>query len=227
MKIIGRAVTFLFLTGFIARGDDSALADARAKFAKQDAELNTVYKEVAATLDKEQAADLLKRQRVWLGFRDARSESRHRFDTGQEVDDPKTTVEYWRAMADYTADRIAFLRIYSGKGLPPGISGEYTDAYDGSLTLKETGRGVAFHLLVVRGHTAHIGEISGVLHPKGGKAHFRGKADPGIDEPPCEMEFAFSAGHIVTIVQRTKDPDAGMGVSYDGDYFKTGKPAKP
>jgi len=217
-------LVLLVLGGAAVRGDDKpAVAKARAKFEKADTELNSIYKALAAQLDKAGAAKLREDERAWIQYRDDMSESAPSFMGNGTVDEPKSMADYWEAMTTFTRDRIEFLRVYTGKDVPQGITGEYSDCYGASLKLEETKKGVLFDLVAVRGHSASNGELSGVLQPKDGKAYFKQQRDPGDGEKPCELVFTFIEGHIVKIEQKTPDPDAGNGVYYDGEYYKTRK----
>jgi uncharacterized protein YecT (DUF1311 family) len=210
-----------------ARGADNraTLAAARSKFTKQDAALNTVYKTVIATLDKTGAAQLRKDESDWLKYRDDLSENAPHFNGHGDPDDPKTTPDYWDMMKSLTEERVGFLRAWTGRDVPPGITGEYSDCHGATLDLEETKSGIKFDLTAVRGPSAHNGEITGVIHPKGDTARFVEQLDTTISpaEPPCELTFTFIGGHIVKVAQKGRDPDAGMGVYYDGAYYKIGK----
>lgn len=197
---------------------DPAVEAARTKFAEADALLNKVFKETCADLDKEETAALKKKEAAWEKFRDTTSAARAQH--GDKKMDPKLSADYWASMESYDRVRINFLQIYTGKGLPKGISGEYTDCQDGDLELDETKDGINFTLSVVRGGESHTGQISGTAVRKGNTAHFKQQVEPGQKGKPCELVFTFSAGHIVKIEEVTPDPDAEAGVHYDGDYYK-------
>ena len=209
--------------------DKAALAKARAKLEKQDAALNKIYTSLAASLGKAQAAELRADERAWLDYRDHMADAAPWFNTGSNPDDPKTTVDYWHAMESFTSERVDFLRAWTGKSVPPGITGEYSDCHGGDLDLEETNSGVKFRITAVRGTRAHIGEIGGVIHPRDGAARFVETLDATIApaEPSCELTFTFIDGHIVKISQKNHDPNAGSGVWYEGTYRKMGRLKKP
>ncbi|HWB60377.1 MAG TPA: lysozyme inhibitor LprI family protein [Chthoniobacteraceae bacterium] len=223
IRNIALALLLAAVAGRAAAEGAGTLDSSRAKFAKRDTELNAVYKLVLNDLGKADATRLRADEKRWLSYRDTMSEAAPRFNTGRWPADPKSTVYYWNAMADYTAERIEFLRAWTGSNVPPGITGSYSDCYGASLDLEETKAGVKFHLVAVRGSAGHIGEIKGVIHPKDGTAYFKGEANNSLKLPPCELIFKFAGGHIVNVVEETRDPDAGAGVSYAGSYYKIGK----
>lgn len=208
-----------------ASKDKAALERSRARFTKQDALLNTVYKSVIASLDKEGAAQLRKDEGDWLKYRDDMSGSAPSFNGQEEPDDPKTSPAYWDMMEALTGERVEFLRAWTGRDVPPGLTGEYSDCHGGVLDLEETKSGIKFDLTAVRGPSAHNGEITGIIHIKGNTARFVQPIDTTVSppEPPCQLTFTFIAGHIVKVAQKGQDPDAGEGVYYDGAYYKTGK----
>lgn len=208
-----------------ARADDkAALARAKAAFEKQDAALNTVYKALIATLDKTAAAELRKDEKDWLQYRDDMTDT---YGPNGDADDPKATVDYWKSMADFTSERTEFLRAWTGRDVPPGITGEYSDCHGGSLLLEETKAGVKFDITAVRRRSAANGELTGVIHIKDNTARYVEKLDDGEEGPPCELTFTFVGGHIAKITQKGRDPGAGEGVYYDGSYYKIGKLKKP
>lgn len=216
----------LGMTACLAQ-DKPTLEQAREKFEAADALLGKTCKETCDGLDKTGAAALQKKQQAWLKFRDAKAESLLPADAEGKKSDPKLSVDYWETMTGYTEVRIDFLHAWSGKNLPPGITGEYTDSEDGDLQLEETKDGIEFSFSVVRGNASHAGQITGIIQPKGGKAYFKEKLEDGQKGPPCELAFAFTDGHIVKVVEKSPDPDVESDVHYGGDYFKTTQAAKP
>lgn len=190
----------------------------RAKFELADAELNKVYKATIAELDKEKAAKLREDERDWIAYRDEMVA--HDF---HEDENPKLDPDYWVTLAIYARERTAFLHAWSGKHVPSGITGEYSDSYGGTLDLEETKEGINFSINAVRTRAHNEGNIDGTLHRKGDKAYF--KQQPGQEElfgPPCELVFTFIDDHIVKIEEKVPDSGAGHNVHYSGEYYKVG-----
>jgi hypothetical protein len=117
------------------------------------------------------------------------------------------------------------LKAWTGKSVPSGITGAYRDSYNGFLDIEETAAGIKFELDANRGAYHHVGVITGIAKRNGDEMYF--KEDPAQGDPPCELVFKFIEGHIVRVVQKTADPDAEKGVSYSGDYYKSGKLEQP
>lgn len=118
-------LALLALGSGVLRADEKpTLAQEQAKFRKADAELNAAYKIALTELDKAGATRLREDERRWLEFRDSRAESMHWFNTSQEVEDPKSTIDYWEAMVSFTEERTDFLRIYSGNMCPVASRGD-------------------------------------------------------------------------------------------------------
>ena len=208
----------------VAAEGGSRLAKARSRFEAADAELNKAYKALSGELDKEKLAELRGLQREWLAYRDWRAESLPEVDgagTG------KSSVEYWDTMRLLTEARTAILRVYTGKNVPPGISGEYGDCYGGELRLEEKKDGIAFSISVVRGPTSSTGDISGMALKKDGQAHFKEKLEPGETGSPCEITFTFIDGHIVKVEAKNAEQYLGNNARFDGRYYKTGKLKEP
>lgn len=228
MNVLNRILMAVLLMGFAARGysqteDKPSFENARTKFGKQNAELNEVYKAVMSGLDKTKAAQLREDERRWLQYRQSGVESYPRFNSGKWPETPAHSVDYWQAMSGYTKERIKFLRAWSGKDVPPGITGEYSDSYGRSLKLEETKDGIKFSIVAVTGSARHVGDLNGIAERRGDKAYYKEKLDLGDGRPPCELVFIFVEGHVAKVMEKARDPDAGMGVSYIGDYYKIGK----
>lgn len=201
-------------------GSKPTLEEARKQFDVADALLNKAYKSVCAELSKEQMVALRGRQREWIQYRDQKAESLLWFN-GVKTDEPKERAEYWTYKASLTEDRVEFLRVFTGAAVSKGISGKYRDFWDGDLSLEETKMGIVFSMSVIRGPSAHGGEISGVAQRKGDKAVYREVVEKGADRKACEITFSFIDGHIVKVSGKNTDYYHGMGVSFDGLYFKT------
>ena len=210
----------LFAAGSVFAGNKAILEKARTQFASADAQLNKTYHAVCATLDKGQVAKLQALQRDWLPYRDEKSESLLHFN-GVETDAPKSSPEYWEYETGLTKTRTEFLRVYSGAAVRKGISGDYSDFFDGDLHLGETAKGIAFSLTVVRGHSAHTGEISGVATLHGDRAIYKETVPAGESRPACEMTFTFIDGHIVKIESKNAEYYQGAGAYFEGLYYKT------
>jgi uncharacterized protein YecT (DUF1311 family) len=204
----------------ILRADDKplTLAQARAEYDAADAELNKAYAAALAELDVSAAARLREDESDWISYRDQVTA----VDFSSDGAAPHGSADYWDELAGYEQDRAAFLRAYSGKRVPPGISGEYTDSYGATLKIQKTKNGVLFYLSAVRGPGHNQGEISGVIAIDGDAASFKQSFDAGQDGPPCELAFKFTGAHIVEIDERVPDSTAGFNVHYGGDYYKIG-----
>ena len=53
-------------------------------------------------------------------------------------DDPKKSAEYWETMTEMRRDRTEFLKIYSGKNVPGGISGNAVQTMLGIVRAKDS-----------------------------------------------------------------------------------------
>jgi uncharacterized protein YecT (DUF1311 family) len=218
---------FSFAFAASAANTEPAFEKTRKRLEVADVSLNKAYKSLCSELDKEKLAELRKQQRAWLEYRDFRSESMLRFN-GIKADNPKTTVVYWETMADLTEERTEFLHIYTGKNAPKEITGEYGDCYSGDLQLEETKNGIVFSIVVVRGASAHTGEISEIARYEGDKAFYKEQhVEPNENRAPCELTFTFIDKHIVKIEGKNTEYYHGFGAYFDGLYFKIAKLKEP
>jgi len=217
---IGISAVYVLSVLTVLAGGTPALEKVRQRFADADALLNKTYKATCEELTKGQVIKLRDLQREWLQYRDAKAESLLWFN-GVHTDKPRERVEYWQYQADLTDERRKFLRVYSGRAVGKGIAGEYSDFFDGDLRLTETKKGIAFSFTVVRGPSAHTGEIEGVATRHGDSAIYTEVVAPGEDRKACEIVFTFIDGHIVQVTGKDTDYYGGAGVSFDGTYYKT------
>jgi uncharacterized protein YecT (DUF1311 family) len=211
-------LTFFGLAAATGRSADKGptLAQARADYAVADGKLNKAYAAAVVGLEKNEAAKLREDERDWIAYRDGMIEGDFHADEGSE----KTEPDYWEELAEYAKNRTDYLRGYAGKRVPPGIAGEYTDSYGGSIEFTETKEGVDFDLSAVRGMGHNNGEIPGTLTAKGDSAFIKEKLDAGDEGPACELYFKFGAGRSVEVDEKVPDSGAGAGVHYGGIYYK-------
>ena len=85
---------------------------------------------------------------------------------------------------------------------------------------KEAG-GIKFRLSVVRGPTAHTGEVSGSILLKNGTGLYR-DPDPSDGEPPAEIKFNILDDRRVEIKAHNDSYLHGARAYFNGVYFKSG-----
>jgi len=117
--------------------------------------------------------------------------------------------------------RIKFVRSLLNDSLPAGISAEYHDEYGGELDLEKDDRGIKFRLSVVRGPSAHTGDVSGRILLKNRSGVYR-DPDPPKDEPPAEIRFNILDDRRVEIKAHNDGYLHGARAYFDGVYFKSG-----
>ncbi len=207
--------------GLYYRKAKPTLKETRAKFEERDAVLNEVYQSLLARLDKTGAAQLRENERMWVVYRSDMAKA----DAVDDGDNPGLSADYWESMADYTDDRLVFLRAWTGKDLPPGIAGTYSDSFGGTLTLTQGEDGIDFELYVARGRDHNEGEMAGTLHFLEGKAFFRDKPEAGDNGPASVLGFFFVDGHTMKIIDNAvSDNNMNRHIYFAGDYFKIEKP---
>lgn len=201
--------------------------DARKQFSAADAKLNKAYQAARRELSPEYYAELQKLQRDWLSYRDEKAKQLLWFNKRIAEDTPQqceTHPEYWNYKTSLTKDRIEFLQIYSGKAVPEGLTGKYRDFYGGHLQLTKNKGNVLFQMSVVRGVNAHTGEIGGVAKLKGNVAIYKARVPDDPEKKWCEITFTFKNEHLVEVRAKNAGYYGGMGVSFEGAYYKTCEP---
>jgi hypothetical protein len=124
-------------------------------------------------------------------------------------------------MHSLTVTRVEFLDAFSGKNVKPGLSGEFFDYHGGTLTLTPKKQGLAFTFEVVRGPTAHLGNVEGVAKFNTDKSQALW-IDPENKE--CKISFVFSEGRIAEVTEENTDDYHGARAYFAGTYYKV--PAK-
>jgi uncharacterized protein YecT (DUF1311 family) len=178
------ALTAGFATPALAQNEDQDLdgnnqpmthaesvARAKKRWQEVDAILNARYESIRKEVSQERFAELRQLQRKWLDYRNFMA--KYQPSWMPESKFPlEQSADYWNSMEELTRTRLEFLRAWLGKEVEPGITGTYEDFEGGTLTLKQTAKGLEFLLEVVRGHNAHTDEISGVARLEGQQAFF-------------------------------------------------------
>ena len=202
------------------------LKRARLRYESADALLNADYQSVRATLNTKEKAELRDSQRDWIEVRDQRAAWETR-----GTDNAKELPAYWDEVLSQTVTRISFLKVYTGKDVPAGLSGEYGDFGGGSLSLELTKASLRFSIDVVRGPSSHLGDISGTALRKNDRLYIYKekipKEEQSPDREPAELTFTVVDAHRVRIVGKNTSAHHGARAYFDGLYYKTGKLEKP
>ena len=192
----------------------------KSRWQKADAVLNEVYASVRAEVGKAGESKLRDLQRGRISIRDNRAT----FEA-HGAEKPESLPVYWDTMLGETVSNISFLKIYTGRDVPKGLTGSYGDASGGGgLDLEETPKGLKFSMTAVRGASLHEGEISGIAQLKGNRATYKqsSKEAAADGHKPAELTFTMSAGHIVHVDEKNTAYFGGAGVYFAGDYYKSG-----
>jgi uncharacterized protein YecT (DUF1311 family) len=212
-------MTFAAMAGagpFAAEGAD--VTAMRQEYETADAELNRVYRQVRRALPPEQRAELRQDELAWIDYKELVCGFQREIS---DKDDPATDRAYWECLRDMTRERIPYLRAWTGEGVSSGLAGEYSDGLGGSLYLKAAGdQRFTFEMMVVRGPTAHIGEVRGSLFVDRQKAVFRETEDcPDPAGDCCRLTFTFS-GRRVKIDEDHCGYLRGVRAYFNGLYLK-------
>jgi hypothetical protein len=125
-----------------------------------------------------------------------------------------------QVLRELTMSRIKFIQSLLNKSLPAGINAVYHDEYGGELDLEKDGHGIKFRLSVVRGPTAHTGDVSGRVILRNGRGIYR-DPQPLEGEQPAEITFQILDDRRVEIKARNDAYLHGARAYFDGVYFKS------
>jgi uncharacterized protein YecT (DUF1311 family) len=160
-------IPLLLPTSFIVAGEKDlpkpkSLAEAKMDYEAVDRELNKSWSETRKALGDHEFEKLREDQRSWIEFRDTAALQAVPFELGDVPEGKeKETSTYWEWLKSLTETRIDILRGLRGVGDPASLSGRYIDGYGGSLDIVQKDHRLFFTFMVVRGHSAHIGQING------------------------------------------------------------------
>jgi uncharacterized protein YecT (DUF1311 family) len=192
---------------------------AQRRYEESDTWLNEIYRQAKDDLASGPFADLKKREADWITYRDSFAEQTAEINANAES--LSKEVVRLQSLRDLTMSRIQFIRHLLDTSLPAGISAVYRDEYGGELDLEKDDKGVKFSLSVVRGPTAHTGEISGRIVLRSGTGIFR-DPNPLEGELPAEIKLSVLDDRRVEIKARHDRYLRGARAYFDGVYFKSG-----
>ncbi len=185
------------------------------EYETSDKELNQAYRKVREALSESEKQDLKKIQQLWIGYRDGICE-------GPMYSSDDTGIETIVCKTETTSERTEYLRKVWIFGNPSkdGL-GLYTDGFGGILKLfsKKPGGEIRFELEVVRGPTAHIGQIDGIWTPSKAQK-WTWTSSPGCtakDPECCMLEFQ-SFSNRIEVEELSCSAYHGARAYFDGTY---------
>jgi uncharacterized protein YecT (DUF1311 family) len=197
------------------------LAHAKTTHIEADRQINEFYQGLKGRLGKEDAARLRAEQLRWIDHRNQMAAWTARTQGAGEA--PESCVDYWRVMADSTRGRLKFVAVWDGANAAPGPDGTYNDGFGGTLTVSDSNaKTMRFAFEVVRGPTAHTGELEGTARRNGNQATFT-DADLPVDQrraEPCVIRFVF-IGNRVEVATENTEAYHGARAYFHGAYYKT------
>ena len=224
MKLL-TIVTFVLMacaSGLLAAGDRKpTLAEAKAEFEKQDRALNAAWEQVKKALSPGDFAALKEEQRGWVEWRDEMAASPgYSGATGDEAQ-RKQSAPYFATAAGLTEERAAWLQGLISKTPQDTVTGIWTDSYGGVLEMVEKDGTLYFSINVVRGPSAHLGQLAGVGQWNDVIGWF---SDKGRDKSRKDVT------NLAFVLDRTKLRIAGANTQhyhgarayFDGQYVRTG-----
>jgi hypothetical protein len=118
-------------------------------------------------------------------------------------------------------ERIEYLKAYAGEGIPDTIAGEYSDGLGGSLVITAHEEDTYhFSLSVVRGPTAHLGEVEGDIQlTAGGEVVFVDRDCERGAAPCCRLSFTLTPRRVV-LAEENCEYLHGLRAHFHGRYIK-------
>ena len=168
-----------------------------------------IYEDLGETQREELQADALR----WAGYRDELCGD----PEGMQTEDQ---TALFACRLELTNERMDYVRrAFSGEGVGPGRTGVYDDGFGGQLTLRSSeAEALQFTIDVVRGPTAHMGQVSGEIQVRNGQARFQSEANCE-GNPCCTLEFRFFE-RAVQVTEGNCSEFHGLRAYFNGRYRK-------
>jgi uncharacterized protein YecT (DUF1311 family) len=199
------------------------LKEAKAEFEKQDRSLNAVWEQVKKNLPAPDFAALKEEQRGWVEWRDSLAGSPG-YSGAPQGDDAQRmqSAEYFSTAAGLSEERTAWLKGLIVKAPDDSMTGRWTDSYGGMIEIVEKDKTIHFSIHVVRGPSAHVGELSGIALWNQTIGWF---SDKGRDKDRTdETNLAFVLDGVkLQITGANTQHYHGARAYFDGKYIKIGK----
>ncbi len=205
-----------------AEGDRKpTLTEAKAEFAKADKALNTAWDAVKKEFSPAAFAALREEQRDWVEWRDHIAAS-PAYSGAPAADEAQRmqSAEYFSIAAGLSADRTAWLRALLTKEAPESMTGHWIDSYGGMIEIVEKQGKLHFRINVVRGPTAHVGELAGVARWNQSIGWFSDKGTDKSRTDETNLAFIHEGGKLKITGANTQHYH-GARAYFDGDYVRT------
>ncbi len=152
------------------------------------------------------------------------------FSAGLTSDQELNSPEYWRHLLGSHRAWRDFLFARVGEGISDELPGVYIDGSGGQLTILDkpsTEGAFPFGILVVRGPSAHIGEVNGsAAMGDSGLAVFTDQdkeAIQSMDGKVCKLTFDLSIPRLINVEEENCHYYQGMRAYFTGQYYKLGE----
>lgn len=198
------------------------LAEAKAKFARADAALNAVWEKARSKLKGGDWEELKAEQRNWIEYRDRMATSPGVSGAPAEEAEARQSPEFFVSAAGLTEDRTAFLNGLLAEAGEDTLTGQWMDSYGGYLEIVEKDGRLHFHISVVRGHSAHLGELSGEADWNERIGWFTDKGRDKDRTDVTNLAFIHRDGKKLEIVGANTSHYHGARAYFDGKYVRTG-----
>lgn len=199
---------------------DLTVAQAKAAFAKADAELNVAWSEAKEKLPEAAFNELREEQRGWVEYRDYMATSP--MYTGKNGDEEtiRESAAYSEAAAGLTESRTSWLKGLVAP-LPDGgsLTGRWIDSYGGHIDLVENDHQLHFSMEVVRGPTSHLGSITGIAAWNDPIGWFSDKGREEGKEDETNLSFILRSNQLEVIGANTMWYH-GARAYFDGRYTR-------
>jgi len=203
-------------------GKTPTLKQAKTEFERADKALNAAWEAVKKEFSPAAFAVIREEQRAWVEWRDHIASSPAYSGLPAEDEAARLqSAEYFSIAAGLAADRTAWLRGLLAKEAPETMTGRWIDSYGGMIGIVEKEGRLYFQLNVVRGPTAHVGELSGVAQWNESIGWFSDKGSDKSRTDETNLAFIHAGGKLKLAGAKTHCYH-GARAYFEGEYVRTG-----
>ncbi|MFC4993037.1 lysozyme inhibitor LprI family protein [Rubritalea tangerina] len=209
--------SFLALTLLCSYSHASSLAEVTREYQAADRELNAQYQKARKLLPEYTFSEIQKTQREWLS---------HKLAEEKRLNGKIPQEELLERMTMLTHQRANYLRIRSSVKPNPKNKwdGTYEDGFGGTMAIFTQDDGsLYFEIFVVRGPTAHTGQVQGKATTNQDAARF---TDKGTLEDKKDITWLdFRKGYQSSTMEVSGTNTTyyhGARAYFGGTYYRTG-----
>jgi uncharacterized protein YecT (DUF1311 family) len=193
--------------------------EAKAQFEKADTELNQAWEKLKKNLPADEFSKLKEEQRDWVQYRDSLSLSPAYSGAPEDEAKARLSSEYFMTAKSLTEERTLWLKAYNLPLNKDSLTGIWSDSFGGEMEIVEQKGTLYFSVSVVRGPTAHTGDITGIASWNLPLGWFSDKGRESSKTDETNLSFILR-GNKVEVTGANTMYYHGARAYFDGTYVR-------